>query len=231
MRKDKHKAISLRLKGKSYSEIQTLLSIPKSTLSGWLSQITLPSKSKRRLAQKAYKKSIKALLKRNKNQTTLAIARAQDNQKNASREIKQLSKDNLLILGVALYWAEGYKRAVVRNGKEVTSHPVSLTNSDPYLIKAFLRFIKEYCLVPNEKIKANLRIFPHQNEKKVLDYWQNLTDLPLTNFGKTYRGVSISSRGKKPYNRLKNGIIQIVVANTPLFHKIMGYIEGIKKMI
>ena len=52
-----------------------------------------------------------------------------------------------------------------------------------------------------------------------------------TNFHKTYYGVSKSSLGKRPFNQLPHGVIQIVVADTILFHRIMGYIEGIKEIM
>ncbi|MBL4644461.1 MAG: hypothetical protein JKX80_01190 [Candidatus Pacebacteria bacterium] len=44
----------------------------------------------------------------------------------AKKNIKKLSNRELLLVGVALYWGEGYKRVIIRNGKETTSHPVHL---------------------------------------------------------------------------------------------------------
>ena len=43
MRKDKKKAISLRLSGKSYNEISTKLGVPKSTLSSWFRREKWPT--------------------------------------------------------------------------------------------------------------------------------------------------------------------------------------------
>ena len=134
-------------------------------------------------------------------------------------------------MGSALYWAEGYKRPIIRNGREVTYHVVSITNSDSGLIKVFIKFLREHCNVPEEKIKASIRIYKHQNESLLLNWWQKETGIPKCNFKKTYYGVSRSSMGKRPFNRLPYGIIQVVVADTVLFHRIMGYIEKIKKIV
>lgn len=231
MRKDKILAIKLRLQGKSYGEIQKSLGVPKSTLSQWLSNVVISEQARTRIEQRSRKKSVAGLIKRNKQQTINAQIRAKNIRKQAIAEMADLSKKDLLILGSALYWAEGYKKLKTRNGKEVTHHGVSLTNSDPFLVKIFLRFLREYCNVPEEKIKAGLRIFEHHNADEILKFWQKETKILFSNFGKIYRGISISSQRKRPFNRLPYGVIQINVNDTALFHKIMGYIEGIKKLV
>ena len=205
MRPDREKALKLRLQGKSYTEISRAITIPKSTLSGWLSDITLSEGLKSAIEKRARKRSLVGLMKRNKNQTKFAVIRADQNRHEGLQMIQDISRSELFFLGVALYWAEGYKRTIVYKGKERTYHPISLTNSDPYLIKLFLRFLRENCHVPEEKIKAGLRIFDHQNENMLLRYWHEQTRIPLKNFGKVYHGISRSSMGKRPYNRLQSG--------------------------
>lgn len=229
MRTDKEKAIKLRLEGKSYTEIQKeLFGISKGTLSVWLANVDLTQNIKRRLLARTNKNALKALIARNKNQTKLALARKNDIINNSKKEIVALSRDALFSIGLALYWAEGYKRKIIYKGKEKTYHPISLTNSDPKLVKMFLRFLKEICSVPIEKIKANIRIFQHLNEGVVLSFWSQELGIPRKNFTKTYVGISKSSMGKKPFNRLPYGVIQIRISDTNLFHKIIGWIEGLK---
>lgn len=229
MRRDKNQALKLRLNGKSYSEITKLLGAPKSTLSGWFFNLELSGKVKNKIFERTRQKSLEGLLKRNKNQTTLARKRKLEIQTEATREIKNISQQNLLFIGASLYWAEGYKRPIVKNGREVTHHPVSLTNSDPELIKIYLRFLREICSVPEDRINADIRIFEHQNEDYLLNFWSKITGIKKEKFGKVYYGISKSSLNKRPFNRLQYGTIQIRVNNTKLFHRIMGWIEGIKK--
>lgn len=232
MRTDKSSAIKLRLGGKSYSEIQKALNgISKSTLSEWLKDMILSDSAKNMILKRSKEKSFQGLLKRNKNQTALAVRRRDEIRKLAASEIKNISKENLFFIGLALYWAEGYKQPIKKNGREVTYHPISLTNSDPDLVKIFLRFLREICNVPDGKIKAGLRIFKHLNEKEVLNYWSKATSIPDKNFHKTYLGISKSSMNKRPFNRLPYGVIQIRINDTNLFHKIMGWIGGIKNLI
>lgn len=231
MRPDREQALKLRLSGKSYLEINRILGIPKGTLSGWFSQLELSSTAKQKILQTAKKKNIDILLAINKAQTANAIKRMREDRNRGASEILELSKDNLLILGAALYWAEGYKRPIHRNGRERTFHKVSMTNSDPFLARAFIRFLREVCAVPLDRIKANLRIYQHLNEHEMKRFWQKQTGIPEKNFQKTYYGISKSSLRKRPYNRLPYGVIQIVVADTRLFHRIMGYIEKIKRFM
>jgi len=104
-----------------------------------------------------------------------------------------------------------------------------LTNSDPHIIKIFIRFLKDICLIPQERLAANLRIFKHQNPETLLNFWSEVTKIPRGRFDKIYIGISKSSLSKKPYNSLPHGTIQIRVGDTKLFHKIMGWIDGMKK--
>ena len=228
MRNDKQKAFVLRLSGKSYREISSALGIPKSTLSSWFSNVQLSDEVRNKINVKGRKKSIRLLLERNKKQTELAVKRNYAIRKKYAGDIGKVLDRELLLIGVALYWAEGHKKLFVKNGREITSHPVSLTNSDPALIKVFLRFIREICSVDENRIKASIRMFEHQNENHVFNYWHAITGIKKENFGKVYVGVSRSSQGKRPYNRLPYGTIQIRVADTKLFHQIIGWIEGLK---
>ena len=231
MRQDKYKALKLRLKGYSYNEILKLLGVPKSTLSEWFSRLELPEKARLRINNRVAKASFTGLIKKNKMQTHLAMQRASLIRKKAQKNIKRLSPNQLLLVGTALYWAEGYKKPIVKNGKERSYHPISLPNSDPFLVKIFLRFLKEILEIPASKINAGIRIFEHMSEEHALKYWMRITRLPKKNFTKSYYGISKSSQHKRPYNRLPYGTLQIRVNDTKKFHCIMGWIEGLSRIV
>ncbi|MBM3206411.1 MAG: hypothetical protein FJZ43_02210 [Candidatus Staskawiczbacteria bacterium] len=227
MRDDKQKALKLRLQGKSYTEINSILGVPKSTLSDWFATLEISAEVQQKISKRTQKNALESLLKRNKLQTYYAEQRARDIRERAKREVSKLSKNELFLVGVSLYWAEGYKRPVVIKGKIKTRHAVSLTNSDPYLVKMFLRFLREICKVPEEKITAGIRIYEHQNANYLLDFWSKTTVITPSKFNKFYYGLSKSSLGKKPFNILPYGTIQIRVNSTELYHKIMGWIDGL----
>lgn len=230
MRSDKNKALKLRLQGRSYNEVTGLLGVPKSTLSDWFTGLQLPESARDRLAKRVYEGSVKALIKRNVNQTRLAELKARRIRKSSKKEVGKLSRTELFFIGTALYWAEGYKRPILKNGKVKTYHPVCLSNSDPALVGIYMRFLREVCQVPEERISAEVRIYQHQNEAYLLDFWSKITDLPHDRFKKFYYGVSLSSQHRRPFNILPYGTIQVRVNSTELYHKIMGWIEGLSKI-
>lgn len=223
-------AVRLRIGGRSYNEIARELGVSKSTLSLWLSRVVLSEAARKRLESRGRKSAIQALIRRNKQQTIDAIERAREIRKRASSEIFQLSSREILLLGVALYWAEGYKKGIIRNGRERTSHIVSLTNSDPKLVRFFVKFLRENCLVPHERIRIWLRFFKHQNERHLKRFWSSTLSIPTANFGKSLLTVSAASKGRRPYNQLPYGVVQVSVNDTKLYHRIMGYIEGVKNL-
>jgi hypothetical protein len=231
MRRDKENALQLRLKGKSYTEIQTMLGVPKGTLSGWFSNLALSDEAKARIKKRLREGSMRGLLQRNKLQSHVAAQHARAIRQDARRQIPQLDHQNVFLAGIALYWAEGYKLPITRNGKTRTFHPVSLTNADPQLVKMFMKFLREVCQVADEKIIISVRLYQHLNEEHTIQYWSRVTGLSRGNFRKSYYGISRSSLHKRPYTRLPYGTVQIRVNDTKLFHRIMGWIEGLAQHV
>lgn len=214
MRNDKSKAIKLRLKGKSYSEIQSELNIPKSTLSYWLKDIRLEKKLRKKLLERTHKAGIEALIKRNKQQTVIAKENAQKISKKSSEEINTIDLEKLKLIGTALYFGEGGK-----SGKRV-----DFTNSNPDMIKMIMKFFRLVCKVEENKFRAQLSV--HQKEKieETKKFWSNTTGIPLSQFIKV--NTSISKYSKKRRNILPFGTIQIRICDVNLYHKINGWIQG-----
>src|SRR5690606_11900665 len=147
----RNEAFKLRRQGWSYNEINKKLGIPKSTLSGWFSNLVLSDKAQDRL-KKRKGLGTETLIKRNIAQTHTARERANKIRKSGISEVSniKISKEILLIIGVCLYWGEGYKRAKHRNGRILYNHPIQLTNSDPAMARAFVKFLNEIMEVPLE---------------------------------------------------------------------------------
>ncbi len=231
MRIDKQKAIENRLKGLTYTEISEILSVPKSTLSFWLRDLKLTKEVQQMITSKYRAGYTKGLLKKSQLQTKQAVESNLLIRKNAAASVKNLSIKELKALGIGLYWGEGYKKSRIVNGQPKTTHPVSLSNSDPKLIQAYIKFLTEICKVPKAKLRASVRMYPQQNINKIHAYWRKTTGLPLTQFTKPYFGISISSQQKKSPNILPYGTIRIDVYDTKLFYKVMGWIDGFQNLL
>lgn len=230
MNRFRGEALKLRMQGYSYNEILNKLGIPKSTQSVWFKHLQLSEKAYARL-EKRKGIGTEILIKRNKQQTINAQKRAKELQEKASQVIGDLSPRDVLLVGVALYWGEGYKRLRIVGGKQRTHHPISMVNADPILLRAFIKFMIDVLGVRMSDIKASMRLYRTINEEIALEYWTSMTGLPTLNFRKTTWLVSISSQRKRKYNRLPYGSLQVEVLSTNNFHKIMGFIKGIKSAI
>lgn len=224
----KERAIKYRLQGKTYTEISKLLGLSKSTLSFWLKDLILGKKAKQNIELKYKAGYTKGLLKKSKQQSERARKQHSITKKQTAKTIGKLSNRELLILGAGLYWGEGYKKSKMVNNVEKTVHQLSLSNSDPILIRGYIQFLYRVCNVPKSKIRASIRMYKNQNEFDILKYWCKVTGLSKQQFTKPYIGVSKSSLGKKPFNTLPYGTIRIDVYNTDLFYKVIGWIDGIK---
>ncbi len=106
MKKDfKSEAIKLRKKGKSYSQILSVVPVSHSSLSIWLRDIKLSELQKANLEKRQVQGSLKGALIRKNDR----ILRSKKIKESASGDIDKLSKRELWLIGVALYWAEGSK--------------------------------------------------------------------------------------------------------------------------
>lgn len=170
--KEKQKAIELRLKGMSYSQIKEKLGISKSTLSGWLLNYPLSSRRIRELRDKNprrienYRNTMRK--KREK--------RIQFIYDSVSKQLGELNDREMLVAGFFLYWGEGSK---TRNST------VSLSNTDAGMIRFFIKWLK-HMKVPKNKLSIKLHLYSDMDKEKEMNYWSKEIKLPLSQFTKPY---------------------------------------------
>lgn len=224
-RSDYQTALVLRLKGKTYGEIRQFLKIPKSTLSTWFSNLRIEGQAKKILKSKQ-KDGYKKLVEFNKTRTQNIQKENEEIRINYESRIGILSDRELMILGAALYWGEGYKNF---NPTKVAYPYMSFGNSDPDMIVVFMNFLKRILSISKDRIKAQVMIYPNLNSNKCIKYWQNLTKIPKDNF-RCQVALSRASQKKRPNNLLPYGTLQLRVSQRQEFFKIRGLIDGIIKV-
>lgn len=219
--KEREKAINLRKSGYSYTEILRKVPVAKSTLSLWLRSIGLSKRQKQRLTKKklaAMKRGWESCHKRRLKITGLIKNEAQ-------KEIGRISRRDLWMIGIALYWAEGHK-------EKTKSSLVELGNLDPYLIKIFLKWLRKICKIPKKDI--NFWLFIHETARKRLSevqkYWAKATGFTVENFQKvSWKKHKINTK-RKNIGENYYGLLRIIVKRSVnLNRKIAGWIEGICK--
>lgn len=219
----KKRAIYLRESGLSYTEILSQIPVSKSTLSLWLKSVNLSSSQKQKLTQKkldSIKRGWEAWsLKRTKR--TMRIAKA------AIKDIENLKiyPNNLLLIGIALYWAEGAKEKKYRPGQGV-----SFSNSDPRMIKLFILWLIKCIRIKERQIYLDIYIHNTHKERinDVIGYWSQVTGFHEDKFDKIYFKNNKINTNRKNTGDNYNGLIRVRVAkSSSLNRKIAGWIEGV----
>lgn len=217
-----NKAVKLRKRGMSYSEICKKVPVAKSTLSGLLKNINLDQKAKQILK----KKSTKGQKLGAEARKTDRIERESRIKRSAASEIKKISKNELFLMGLMLYWAEGSK---IREGN--ISQQVAFDNSDPEMSKLFLKWIKESLKIPDEKIVFSIYINSifKEKENEVLNYWGKVLGIQKRKISYiSYTNTKISKKNKHFQRPNYNGILRIrIKSSTDLNRKIAGWTNGV----
>lgn len=122
-------------------------------------------------------------------------------------------------LGLGLYWGEGTKRNL---------RTVRLGNTDPYLVKAFLIFLRKIYGIDNSKLHFALQIFTDMNQKKEEKFWREFLNIDAKQFYKTIntRSGSIGTYRTKS----EHGVLTIYFGNKKLRDILIGEIEKLKKL-
>ncbi len=222
--KKKLLAQELRREGYSISEIAKKLNMHKSgTISKWCRDIPLTLEQIERLTKKQQSGSYKGRMIAVEKLRKARMKEVKLMRKEGLKEIGKLSKRDLFISGVGIYWSEGETHSA--------SDQLSFTNSDPKMVLLMLKWFKEICKVPEDKFSLQIRINKiHKSRvKETENYWSKLTGIPLSQFTKT---VLIKTKSKKIYPNPDTyfGTLRILVhQGTRLRRKIHGWIEGLVK--
>lgn len=220
MRFDKEKAFTLRRQGKTYNEIIKRLKIPKSTLSDWFSNNKDLAIVKNQNIDRSRKIWSKNITEYNQKKSKRIGEEWQKVRAKFASEINKLSGYELKLIGVALYWAEGFKK---------TKYTVTFCNSDPDMIRLIMRFFREICKIEEKKFKAQVQIHPNISESEAKEYWSAVSRISLNDFRKSLSTVSISSKGKRDPHTLPFGTFRIHIHDVRLVNKIKGWMEGVIK--
>ena len=219
-------AIELRKGGYSYSEIMKFCPVPKSTLSYWFRDLKLSEPQLLRLK----KKRIESAQKGSKTKILKTAKAIEEIQKNSAKDVGKISKRELWLMGVVLYWRE---RLLNKNDSDLKKG-VRFTSSDPYLIKLFIRWLVDVGGIKNEEISFD--IFMPADKKKSLndfvDYWSKVTGFSKGNFSRYYLQKARVDNSKKKPKRVTQkssyGLLRVrVKASSMLARQISGWVSGV----
>ena len=173
----REQAIKLRVeKNFSYSEIKQKLGVPKSTLSYWLRGFPLSEERILELLRQGWKKGEAS---RERFRLTMQKKRELKDREiynKYQKRFAKLSKDAFFVAGLMLYLGEGDKRRYER---------ISLANTNPEVIKFFIKWMIEFLKIKKEEIKAELHFHEGMDVEKEKKFWRNELKFSETQFYKT----------------------------------------------
>lgn len=202
------KAKSLRKEGRSYSELNQKLGIPKSTLSNWFSNKDWSRSVKSQLAEKWKDANKNRILEINSQRKAQTLRRHRRFRQKAAKEFQSLKSDPLFLTGLSIYWGEGEK---AERGR------VSVINSDPTLLEVVVNFYRKTLGVPNSKLRAAVFLYEDHDLKEALNFWSKVTKIPIEQFIKTQ---VLPSRSTHTRRKVKHGICNVYFSSTEMNIKI-----------
>lgn len=214
----KNIVIDMRKRGFSYSDIQTKMNIPKSTIAYWLKGTKLTKEQKEKL-----KNRVSETAKANIQKRIARTLRILDEAKQSSAQsVPRISKKELWLMGIILYW-KSQNKMDYKNG-------VRFTSSDPRLIKLFLKWLEDIGEIGNEEILFDIFINNGQKEyiEETRKYWSKMTGYPKPYFKRVYFQKPKKAALRKGVKKAEYGLLRIRVrSSSALARQISGWMSGI----
>lgn len=126
-----------------------------------------------------------------------------------------IKEEKLRIAGIMLYWGEGTK----------SGNTVTFTNSDPDMVKFFLKFLRVICGIDETRLRILLHCYHDQEEEELKEFWAVNTNIPINQFSKTF--VHIKKTGT--YKKIsKYGTISLRYSDKELLETINLWLQEFK---
>lgn len=199
--------LQLRNKGKTYREIRFLLkrNFPKSTLSKWCKNATLP---------KNYADKIVLLNIGNLNKARLVSRKM--NKIRRAKSLKEMENYNLPI-AKKIQDREIAKIALAMfclGEASKTRGSFSLGSSDPRIIILFIKLLEKCFVFDVEKIRCTVQCRADQDIEMLETYWLNITKIPKRLFYKAQ--IDPRTRGKPTKMNDYKGVLRVDYFNTKI---------------
>jgi Homeodomain-like domain len=217
-------ALQLRRKGESIKDIAKRLKVSRGSVSLWCQEVALTPAQRQRLKKKQIAAGQPGRVQgaqMNKQKRLDAISRWD---REGVNELGTLSKRDLLMLGIGLYWGEGIKS---RTGQ------TAMVNSDPNVLKVAKKWF-ELCLgVSSQEFRPYIYIASQHKSREtvIVEYWSKVLSIPKSQF-KSPIYIPQKPRQKYENHDTYYGVIALRVAkSTNLKYRIQGLISASAKTL
>ncbi len=217
-RRERERAIALRQRGLSYSEIRRRVPVAKSSLSVWLRQVGLLEWQQQRLRERKAAPWRKGPQKRHE----LRLQRIARVNADARQEARRLLRRREIgwLVGTSLYWAEGTKIKAWRAGEQV-----AFVNSDPAMVNIIQDWLRRYCAVKDSDVDFYLYIHEKANISAAHEFWVRSLRIDRGRL-RTYLKKHNPSPKRHNIGASYYGTMRVRIRrSTDLSHRIAGWIQ------
>ena len=137
----------------------------------------------------------------------------------AQKNIGKLSKRDMFIGGLFLYWGEGTKASLYR---------LEMTNTDPSMLRFFLRWL-EIQNVDRLSVKVKLHLYSDMNIEYEEKYWSRELAISRKQFQKTQIKKTGSKSGVYK-GRFGHGTCSVILDNRDMSEFTMKSLEHLQKV-
>ena len=124
----------------------------------------------------------------------------------------------VFVAGVMLYWAEGDKS---------NQNAARISNSDPEVLKLFMRFLRECLGVTDDQMRVTCNLFADHvaRQHQIEQFWLDELDLPQHRLCKSTVNVYSKYSQKKRQGKLPYGTTRVTVHSVRVIQQIFGAIQ------
>ncbi len=100
-------------------------------------------------------------------------------------------------------------------------------NSDPEMVRFFVKFLRECYEIPDDQMRLTCNLFADHAERRweIEQYWLDVTGLPRTSLCKSTVNVYSKHSKKKRRKKLPYGTCRVAVSRTRVVQSIYGSIQ------
>lgn len=206
----------MRMKGMSYSQIKKDLGVSKGALSVWLRDYPLSEERLRALRDHSEIR----IEKYRETRRHTREARWEEMKVRSAADIGILSKREIMIAGLFLYWGEGGK---------TESYTTTLSNTDPVMLRFYIQWL-QILGVPKEKIRARVHLYADMDIDTELSFWSKELGLPISAFRKSY--VKQSTRSALTYKqKFTHGTCNVIYDSRDTAEYVLSALEYLRETI
>jgi hypothetical protein len=215
------RARQLRLQGLDYDDIVAALGVAKSSVSLWVRDLPRPE----RLSPEACRqRSAENTRKYWARERPVREARRVAEIDAIAAEVGDLTEREMLIAGAIAYWCEGTK---TKRRRPNSSPRVTFVNSDPSLVRLFLRFV-DVTGTSREDLTFRLEIHETADISTAMAFWLDVTGSCPQQFHRPSIKRARPNPGRRNVGSSYHGCLRIEVRRaSTLYARIEGWASAI----